>query len=131
MALAGGVFARSYVARDSGAAGYVYASSTRLIGAVDDALFLSCGTARIPGMDDAGIVVRFWHRLGVLLCVDSTAVEHLSAGLNRHSGTNLSSPKALNQGLLSSRRRLPSQVHFHEGIRSENRCAGWDRFDCK
>jgi hypothetical protein len=52
MALAGGVFARSYVARDSGAAGYVYASSTRLIGAVDDALFLSCGTARIPGMDD-------------------------------------------------------------------------------
>ena len=78
MALAGGVLSGSYVARDSGAPGYFCVRSARLVGAADDALLLFCGTARIPCMDDARIVLRFWHRLGALLCVDSTAVEHLT-----------------------------------------------------
>ena len=95
MALAGGLPARAHVPRDSGASGYFYASSARLVGAVDDSIFLSRWAAGISYMDDAGIVVRFWHRLGALLCVDSTAVEHLSAGRNRHSGRNLSSQRAL------------------------------------
>jgi len=78
MVLAGGLFSRSHVARDSGATGYFCASCARLVGAVDDPIFLSRWAAGISCVDDARIVVRFWHRLGALLCIDSTAVEHLT-----------------------------------------------------
>jgi hypothetical protein len=103
MALAGGLFAGPYVAGDSGASGYFYAGGARLVGAVDDTIFLSRWAARIPCMDDAGIVVRIWHRLGALPCVDSTAVEHLTPDAIATPVGTKAPKKAFNQGLLPSR----------------------------
>jgi len=79
MALASGLFAASYVARDSGAPGDFYASSPRLVRAVDDAILLSRWAARIPRVDDACVVVGLCDRLGALPRIDSTAVKSLNA----------------------------------------------------
>lgn len=86
MALAGGLLAGPHVARDSGASGYFCARSTRLVRAIDDSVFLSCGAARISRGDDACAVVRLRDRLGALPCVDSTAVECLNAEGSIDSG---------------------------------------------
>jgi hypothetical protein len=130
MAAAGGVFACSYGARDSGASGYFYASSTRLVGAVDDSIFLSRWTARIPCMDDARIVARVCDRLGALPCIDSTAVEHLNTGRNPTLGWGFKLPIGHFRICWLPAKGFPSLVHVHDGFRSENRCAETDRFDC-
>src|SRR5580704_9322586 len=78
MALASGLFARSHVARDSGAPGHFCVCSTRVVGAVDDAILLSRWAARLPSLDDARVVVRLRDRLGALPCIDSIAVEKLA-----------------------------------------------------
>ena len=86
MALAGGLLARSHVARDFGASGHFCARRARLVRTVDDSIFLSRGATGIPCVDDARLVVRLCDRLGALPCVDSTAVEHLNTGCrNRRS----------------------------------------------
>src|SRR5271154_5917738 len=77
MALASGLFARPYVARDSGAPGHFCVCSARVVGAVDDAILLSRWAARLPSLDDARVVVRLCDRLGALPCIDSIAVEWL------------------------------------------------------
>ena len=78
MALAGGLFARSHGARDSGASGHFCARSARFVRAIDDSIFLPRWATRIPCMDDARVVVKLCDRLGALPCIDSTAVEPLS-----------------------------------------------------
>ena len=80
MALASRLFARPHAARDSGAPGYIYASSPRLVRAVDDAILLSRWAARIPRVDDACVVVGLCDCLGALPRIDSTAVESLNTG---------------------------------------------------
>jgi hypothetical protein len=75
MALASGLFARPFVARDSGAPGRFYVRSTHVVGVVDDAPLLSRWAARLPSMDDARVVVRLCDRFGALPCIDSNAVE--------------------------------------------------------
>ena len=80
MALAGGVFPRPHVARDSGASGHFCVRRARFVRPIDDSIFLPRGAARIPCVDDARIVVRLCHRLGTLPCIDSTAVGHLNTG---------------------------------------------------
>ena len=80
MALASGVYAGPYVACDSGAPSYIYASSPRLVRAVDDAILLSRWAARIPRVDDARVVVGLCDCLGALPCIDSTALESLNTG---------------------------------------------------
>ena len=80
MAMAGGLFARSHGARDSGASDYVCARRARLAGTAYDSIFLSRGAARLPRVDDARVVVGFRPCFGALLCIDSTAVEPLTTG---------------------------------------------------
>src|ERR1700722_9085077 len=77
MTLASGLFARPYVARDSGAADHFCFCSIRVVGAVHDAILPSRWAARLPSMDDARVVVMLCDRLGALPCVDSIAVEWL------------------------------------------------------
>src|SRR5271169_3842172 len=77
MALASGLFARPYVARDSGAPGHFCVCSTRVVGAVDDAILLSRWAARLPSLDDTCVVVRLCACLGALPCIDSIAVESI------------------------------------------------------
>jgi len=78
MDLAGGVFARSHDARDSGALDQFCPRSARSVRAIDDSFFLSSGATRFPRVDDGRIVVRLCNRLGALPCADSTAIEHLN-----------------------------------------------------
>jgi len=77
MALASGLFARPYVARDSGASGHFCVCSTRVVGVVDDSFLLSRWAARLPSMDDAWVVFRLCACLGALPCIDSIGVEWL------------------------------------------------------
>jgi hypothetical protein len=95
MALAGGLFARSHVARDSGASGHFCASRARLVRTVDDSAFLPRGATRIPCVDDARVVVRLCDRLGALLCTNSTAVEPLNTGSRNRLGVDSSSQQLI------------------------------------
>jgi hypothetical protein len=52
MAVASDLFARSHVARDSGALGHFCVCSTRVVGAADDAILLPRWAARLPSLDD-------------------------------------------------------------------------------
>src|SRR5271154_2222145 len=86
MALAGGLLARSHGAGDSGASGNFCARSARFVGAIDDSIFLPRWGTRIPGVDNARVVVGLCDRLGALPCIDSTTVEYLNPGCrNRRS----------------------------------------------
>ncbi len=90
MALAGGLFARSHGARDSGASGHFCALRARPVGTVDDSIFLLRWATRIPRVDDARIVVGLCDRVGALPRIDSNAVEHLNPVYrNRQSVWNL------------------------------------------
>jgi hypothetical protein len=70
MALPGGLFARSYSARDSGAAGHFCARNARFVRAIDDSIFLRHWATRIPRMDEARVVARLCFRLGALPRID-------------------------------------------------------------
>ena len=83
MALAGGLFARSLGARDSGASGHFCAWGTGVVGTADDTFFLSSGAARIPCVDDARVVVRLCDRLGAIPCIHSIAVEWLQGRIRK------------------------------------------------
>jgi len=74
MVLAGGLLARSHGARDSGAPGHFCVCSTRVVGAVDDAILLSRWATRLPSLDDARVVVKLCDRLVAVLRVDQTAL---------------------------------------------------------
>jgi hypothetical protein len=90
MALAGGLFTRSHVARNSGAFGHFCVLGARFVGAIDDSIFLFRGAPRIPCMDDARVIVRFCNRLGSLLRIDSTAVDPLNTGYQPRLGVDQS-----------------------------------------
>jgi hypothetical protein len=98
MDLAGGLLAGSHVARHSGASSHVRSGRARIIRCLDDPILQARRTARIPGVDHARVVSRFWDRLSTLPCIDPSAVESLSlntCAANRPLGQDRNSRSAI------------------------------------